>query len=351
MNKITKGESEVTIYDVAKALGISPSTVSRALNDHPHIRKDTKRKIKNKAQEMGYQRNKFASNLRQQHTHTIGVVVPRLDSYFMSSVISGMEKITHQHGYNLIICQSQESLRNEISAVNTLYSNRVDGLLVSLAAETKNLDHFKNLFEKGIPVIFFDRNADNAGTASIVIDNRKAGYDAVSHLIAEGCCRILHVGGNMERNVYEHRFAGYRQALAEHDIPFDEDLLLISNLSDHAGVDVVSYLRELKQLPDGIFASNDAAAVSIICELKRAGYNVPGDIAVAGFNNDPNSRVVEPNLTTVHYPGSEMGELAALTLISRLESDRTLPLSTVVLKHELIVRESSLRKINHPVPA
>jgi len=139
--------------------------------------------------------------------------------------------------------------------------------------------------------------------------------------------------------------------LTEHNIPFDEDLLLISNLSDHAGVDVVSYISELKQPPDGIFASNDAAAVSIICELKRAGYKVPGDIAVAGFNNDPNSRVVEPNLTTVHYPGGEMGELAALTLISRLESDRNLPLSTVVLKHELIVRDSSIRKINHPVPA
>jgi LacI family transcriptional regulator len=182
-----KGSREVTIYDVAKALNISPSTVSRALKDHPHIRKETKKKIKIVASEMGYQRNKFASNLRQKKTNTIGVVVPRLNSYFMASALAGIEKVTSENSYGLIITQSQESWRKEIFCVSTLFNSRVDGLLVSLACDTKNLDHFNILSKKNIPVVFFDRVADCHGCTSIIIDNYKAGYEATSHLIEQGC--------------------------------------------------------------------------------------------------------------------------------------------------------------------
>lgn len=178
-----KGSKEVTIYDVAKALNLSPSTISRALKDHPHIRKETKKKIIAVAGQMGYQRNKFASNLRQKHTNTIGVVVPRLNSYFMASALAGIEKVTSENGYGLIISQSQESWRKEISCISTLFNSRVDGLLVSLAFDTKNMDHFNILFKKDIPVVFFDRVADCHGCMSIVIDNFKAGYEATSHLI------------------------------------------------------------------------------------------------------------------------------------------------------------------------
>jgi LacI family transcriptional regulator len=338
-----KSNTDVTIYDVARALNISPSTVSRALNDHPLIRKDTKRKIRHTAHEMGYQRNKFASNLRQKRTNTLGVVVPRLNSYFMATVIAGMEKITNQQDYNLIISQSQELLKSEVSGVLTLYNSRVDGLLASLSNETKNLDHFNILFKKGIPVVFFDRVVDCPGCTSIVIDNYKAGYEATTHLIQKGCKRIIHIGGSLIRNVYADRYRGYKQALLDNGLVPDDDLVMISELSDHAGADFLPRIKNLQLPSDGIFAANDTSAVSVICELKKAGIRVPEDIAVVGFNNDPISRVIEPNLTTVHYPGMEMGEIAALTIINKLNNKQTTNLSTIVLEHSLIIRESSQR--------
>ena len=203
-----KSNKEVRIYDLAKALNISPSTMSRGLKDHPHIRKETKKKIKAAAHEMGYQQNKFASNLRQKHTNTIGVVVPKLNNYFMATAIAGMEKVTNKHGYGLIISQSQESWKKEISCISTLFSSRVDGLLVSLAFDTKNMNHFNILFNKEIPVVFFDHVIDCPGFISIVIENYKAVYEATSHLIDQGCWWIMHFIGNLLRNVYSDRFLG-----------------------------------------------------------------------------------------------------------------------------------------------
>jgi LacI family transcriptional regulator len=338
-----KSSREVTIYDVAKALNISPSTVSRGLKDHPHIRKETIKKIKAAAHEMGYQRNKFASNLRLKHTNTIGVVVPKLNSYFMATVIAGMEKITNQFGYGLIISQSQESGKQEASCINTLFNSRVDGLLVSLAFDTKNLDHFNVVLSKNIPVVFFDRVSECNNCMSIVIDNYKAGYEATHHLIEQGCRRILHLGGNLLRNVYTDRFRGYRQALADNKIEFDQNLVVISDMSREAGIETAEKILNMKLRPDGIFTSNDTSAVALIVELEKAGINIPDEIAVVGFNNEPISQVIQPNLTTVDYPAQEIGEIAATSLINRLTNSHSHNLSTIVLKHRLIVRGSSLK--------
>jgi LacI family transcriptional regulator len=301
-----KSNKEVTIYDVAKALSISPSTVSRGLKDHPHIKKETKKNIVAKAKEMGYQQNKFASNLRQKHTNTIGVVVPKLNSYFMATVISGVEKITAENGYGLIISQSQESWKKEISCISTLFNSRVDGMLVSLAFDTRNMDHFNILFNKDIPIVFFDRVADCNGCISIVIDNYKAGYEATSHLIEQGCSRIVYVGGNLLRNVYSERFSGYKKALADNNIKFDHSLAIISDMNGQAGRDIANKILTMVPRPDGIFTSNDTSAVAAIVELEKAGLNIPDDIAVVGFNNEPISQVIKPNLTTVDYPAREM---------------------------------------------
>lgn len=343
-----KDSGEVTIYDIAKALNISPSTVSRALKDHPNIRKETKKKIFAVARDMGYQRNKFASDLRQKRTNTIGVIVPRLNSYFMSSVISGIEKVTNHYGYNLIISQSQETVRKEIDSVTTLFNSRVDGLLVSLAYDTKNLDHFNVLFKKGIPVIFFDRVSSCSDCISVIIDNRKAAYDMTTELINQGCKRIVHLGGSLIRNVYNDRFCGYKQALEDNGIVYNEDLVIISQLTDQVGAEILPRILGMDPLPDGIFAANDTSAVSIMCELKKSGIRIPEDVAVAGFNNDPISRYVEPNLSTVNYPGKEMGEIAAQTLINKLNNLQSTSLKTIVLSHSLIIRASS-EKIKKPV--
>jgi LacI family transcriptional regulator len=339
-----KGSIEVTIYDVAKALNLSPSTVSRGLKNHPHIRKETRKKIQTVANEMGYRQNKFASNLRLKHTNTIGIVVPRLNSYFMATAIAGIEKVTSENGYGLIISQSLESWRKEISCVNTLFNSRVDGFLVSLAYDTKNMNHFNLLYNKDIPVVFFDRVADCNGCISVIIDNYKAGYEATSHLIDQGCRRIVHLGGNMLRNVYSERFRGYRQALADNKIEYDPGLLIVSDMSSQAGRETAQKILKMKPRPDGLFSSNDTTAVAAIVELSKAGVEIPDDIAIAGFNNEPVSQVVQPNLTTVDYPAREIGELAATSLINKLKDSLKADLSSIVLKHNLIVRESSLRQ-------
>ncbi len=337
-------DHDVTIYDIARVLDISASTVSRGLKNHPHVRKEMKKKILMTARKMGYQQNKFASNLRQKHTLTLGVIIPRLDSYFMSTVISGMEKVANNSGYNLIISQSQESYRKESASIATLYNTRVDGMLISLSYETSDLEHLNIVFKKGIPVVFFDRICDHPKCKSVVINNFKAGYEATAHMIVQGCRNIMHIGGSLKRNVYADRYNGFRQAMLDNGLEVKPDSLILSDLSHKAGLDAAGSILRMKQMPDGIFASNDTSAVALMCELKQAGVRIPEDICVVGFNNDPISRVVEPNLTTINYPGREMGEIAAATLINILREQQSELLNSIVLSHSLIIRQSSMRK-------
>ena len=334
-------EKEITIYDIAKTLNISPATVSRGLKDHPAISKKTKKKIVEAAATMGYRSNTFASNLRKKSTNTIGVIVPRLNSNFMSAAIAGMEKVANAAGYNLLISQSSETVKKEILSTSTMYHSRVDGLMVSLASDTENTSHFDALIKKGIPLIFFDRVPQHNSCTNIVIDNYKVAYDATKHLIDEGCKRIVHIAGNLKRNVYADRFKGYEHALADNGIEKDADLILISSLSMEAGPEATEYILNLSPRPDGIFAANDAVAVGCMQALKLAGIKIPQEIAVIGFNNDPLCRVIEPNLTSIDYPGHEMGELAATTLINQLTGKKEPNVSRLVLRSELVIRESS----------
>jgi LacI family transcriptional regulator len=340
---VSKKKQEITIYDISKALNISASTVSRGLNNNPKVRKEVRRKIFQVADELGYQPNKFASSLRLKRTRSLGVVIPRIDSHFMSTVISGMEKVAKQKGYQLLISQSEESLSLEAENILALFNSRVDGFLVSLSSETNNLDHFQYVFRKDIPILFFDRVFCQNNCICIVIDNYKAGYDATYHLIKQGCKKIACVTGSLNLNVYNDRLRGFKQALSDNSIMYNEDLVITSNLSYNSGEVIVKALMKNETMPDAIFTANDNSAVSIICELKKAGYRIPEDIAVVGFNNDPVSTVVEPNLTTVHYPGREMGEIAASSMIRILEGTQYEKVSTIVLNSELIIRQSSVR--------
>ncbi len=336
---------EITIYDIASALNLSAATVSRALNDHPAINASTKNIIGDKAKEMGYRSNKFARNLRKQKTHTIGVIVPRLNSYFMSTVLAGMEEVANDAGFNLLISQSLESEKKEIVNATTLFNSRVDALLVSISYDTEGFNHFQVFIDKGIPIIFFDRVTNALPCTNIVIDNAKAGYEATKHLIEQGCTRIVHATGNLKRNVYAERLNGYQQALHENDIEFDSRLLIETALSMDSGGEVVNQILKMKDRPDALFCANDTCAVSTISLLKKKGIQVPADIAVVGFNNDPIASVIEPNLTTIHYPGKEMGKIAAQNIIHQLNgSSNPLPTSTIILQSELIIRESSLKK-------
>jgi LacI family transcriptional regulator len=336
-------EKEITIYDLARKLNISIATVSRALQDDPVVSKKTRKKIADLAEEVGYRSNNFARNLRTQRTHTIGVIVPRLNSYFMSTVIAGIESIANTEGYNLIISQSSESAQKEMASAKTLFNSRVDGLLVSLAYDTDAIPHFEAFIKKNIPLIFFDRVAEHPSCTAILIDNKKAAYEATSHLIAQGRKRIVYITAMPKRNVYVDRLQGYKEALADHRLAFREDYVLISNLSQEAGAEAAALIRQMNPLPDAIFVAYDNCAVGCMVALKQMGIRIPADIAFAGFNNDPVSTVVEPNLTTINYPGYEMGQVAARDLINHLNgASRIDATNTIILRSELIIRESSV---------
>jgi len=337
-------EKEITIYDIADRLNISIATVSRALKNDPVVNKRTKKKVFELAEELGYRSNHFARNLRNQRTETIGVIVPRLNSYFMSTVIAGIENVANSEGYNLIISQSSESEQKEKMSAKTMFNNRVDGLLVSLSYDTNDISHFDQFFKKKIPVIFFDRAEENKNFTNIVIDNKKAAFEATSHLISQGCRRIVHITAKPKRNVYVDRLDGYKKALKENNIDFKEEFVIIGNLSLEAGTEAAQRILKMNPRPDGVFAANDNCAVGCMLSLKEANIRIPADIAFAGFNNDPVSQVIEPNLTTINYPGYEMGEVAARNLINHLNGTYLIhSTNTIVLRSELVIRASSLR--------
>lgn len=339
---MSKTKKDVTIYDIAAHLDISVATVSRALRDDPVVSDKTKKRVFELAEKYGYQANQFARSLRQKHTNTIGVIIPRLNSYFMATVIAGIENVANLAGYNLIISQSSESAERESSNVRTMFNNRVDGLLVSLSYLTSNMDPFEKFAQKNIPVIFFDRTPESSSFTNIRINNFQAAYEATKHLLSQGRRRIAHVTVSSTQSIYKERFQGYAMALAEFGIPLDKSLVCLADLSVESGTDAAKYLLALPIQPDAVFVANDNCAAGCVISLKAQGIRVPEDIAVVGFNDDPVSRIVEPNLTTIHYPGHEMGELAARSLINHLNGAGDIMMTqTILLRSDLVVRQSS----------
>ena len=340
---------EVTIYDIAKRLKISPATVSRGLAGHPGISKKTKKKIADMVEELGYRSNHFARNLRQKETKTIGVMVHELNSNFITSVLAGIEKVTTEAGYDLIIAHSSESAKKEAANAANLFQKRVDGLIASLSFDTVNLDHFQPYLDKGVPVVFFDRVEQDGNRTVVVIDNQKCGYLATEHLIKQGCKRIAHVTSNLNRNVYALRYKGYRDALLNNEYKLDDALLIIGDLSEQAGIDAANTILKMAQRPDGIFCTNDFVAAVCMRTLKEAGVRIPEEIAIVGFNNDAIGHLVDPTLTTINYPGIDMGEIAARSLVNHLKGISNLEqTNTIIVRSELIVRNSSQKKAQTP---
>ncbi|MEP6950614.1 MAG: LacI family DNA-binding transcriptional regulator [Ginsengibacter sp.] len=340
MNKI----KEVTIYDIASKLNISVATVSRGLKDDKVVNKKTRKKISDLAEQMGYRSNHFARNLRQQQTNTIGVIVHELKSSFITSVLAGIEKVTTEAGYDLIIAHSSESYSKEAANAKNLFHKRVDGLIASLSFDTTDLDHFKPFVDKGVPVMFFDRVEQDGSSSVVIIDNYKCGYQATKHLIEQGCKRVAYITSSLKRNVYSERYRGYQDALFDNGISFDESLLIVDDLSERAGIESAMLILNMNPLPDGIFITNDFVAAVCMRTLKEHGINIPGDIAIVGFNNDAIGKLIEPALTTINYPGIDVGEIAARNLINHLKGISNIHnTNTIIVRSELIIRKSSLK--------
>ena len=333
---------KVTIHDIAKELNIDSSTVSRALSNNPRVKQKTKDRILEKANEMGYQRNLLASSLRNNKTNTIGVIVPRISRHFFSSAIAGIEETAYEAGYNVIICQSLEQLNREQKIANTLLANRVDGVLISVSMETTDSDYLQIFKKNGTPLVFFDRHCDIPGNSNVVIDDFQGGFDATEHLILQGCKKIAHFSGPQELEIYKNRFKGYKSALEKHNIKLDSNLVIPSKLMEIDGIESAKKLLSQTIPIDGIFSSNDTAAISALQYLKGKGIKIPEDIAIVGFSNEPISSVIEPSLTTIDQPGFEMGKIAANLLLAQInDKPDTIVAETIILKPVLIKRNSS----------
>ncbi|MCX2678654.1 LacI family DNA-binding transcriptional regulator [Galbibacter sp. EGI 63066] len=334
-------KKEPTIYDLAEHLNVSGSTISRALSNHHSISKKTRKKVVELAKEMGYRKNSFASQLRNKKTYNIGVIIHELNSDFITSVLNGIGKVATEARYNIIIGHSSESSTKEIAIADNLLYQRVDGLITSLAYDTVNLSHYDPFIERGVPIVFIDRVPVDALGVKVVIDNKAAGYNATKHLIEQGCERIMHITADLSKNVYSDRFEGFKKALMGHNMVFEPEQLLITNLSEKAGVKIAQQILNMERKPDGLFITNDLCASVCMYHLKKNGIKVPEDIAIVGFNNDIISRIVDPKLTTVNYEGEEIGKVAATNLINQLSDNPSNSSYTIVLDSDLLIRESS----------
>lgn len=340
-----ESQKEITIYDIAEKLKLSASTVSRALKDHPAINKKTKKKIFDTAEKMGYRSNLFARNLRQQKTMTIGIIVQELNSHFMTSLLSGIEHIANEAGYGVIITSSSDSIDKEVLNARNLFDRRVDGVILLPASGANDLAHVNAFVEKGIPLVLIDSLTQKAGITAVVIDNRKCGYLATKHLIEQGCRRIAHITSGAKKPVNALRYKGYRDALTAGKLAFNERLIIHAASTEEDSLEAAKKIMKLKPLPDGIFINNDFTAAVCIRTFLENKIKVPGDIAVVGFNNDAIATFIRPALTTIDYPGKDMGMAAARTLINHLNGTGDLEkTSTVTLRAELVVRQSSLKK-------
>ena len=337
-----KKKQEITIHNLANELNISASTVSRALSDNNRISKKTRLIVQQKAMEMGYRPNVLAANLRSKKSNTIGVVVPRIDRYFFSAAISGIEDYAWTKGFNVIISQSNDLLAKEITCVHTLFSNRVDGIIASISMQTNEDKHFRLFSERNIPLLFFDRFCPMIECDRIVVDDYISGYNITIHLAGRGCKRIAHIAGPVLLNIYKDRKEGYLKALSDSGLPLYNGYLEETRLTREEGLQAFQRLMALPVPPDGVFCGNDTTALSALEFCKQNNLKVPQDVALTGFSDEPFSSVVTPSLSTVKQPGYQMGFQAAQKIIHRIEnSNLTIPFERIVLPTQLIVRDSS----------
>lgn len=340
-------KGRVTITDIAKQLNIAPSTVSRALHDHPALKKETKASVRALADKLGYQPNFMALSLLRKESKTIGVIVPEITSHFFSAIITGIQDIISKSEYNIMICLSNESYEEEAVIVKKLLKIQVDAILVSPASETDNFDHFRTLQKYNIPVVIFDRDCPGLIADKVLVDDYAGAFQAVAYLIKSGCQKIAHLGGPLNLSTTKHRLQGYLDALEDAKIPIRKDYIEhVKGFSHNDGLKPTKKLLKSKDLPDAIFAMNDNIAISAMHIARKMGLEIPGDISIVGFDDEPHSSYFRPSLSTVWQPVYSIGMLSARIALKRLKSEKpdSLDFREEIFKPELVIRQSS-RKI------
>ncbi len=332
----------VTIKDIAKELNVSVSTVSRALADNPLVKLETRNAVKELAKKYHYRPHFTALSLRSNKTKTLGIIIPQLVHEFFSMVIRGIEDHAYANGYNVIISSSHESYEREVIDTKALINGRVDGLMACISKETNDYEHFKEFVDRNLPLVFFDCICDEIDAPKVVLDDFDAGYQATKHLIGQGNTRIAYVGGPINLIINQDRMAGYNKALSEAGLNTKDEWIIHCDSGDYEdGRKRSERLVNSKEI-DGLFAATDMLAIGAIKNAKKAGLTVPGDLSVVGFSNWSIGTLYEPSLSTMSQPGYEMGLKAAELLIKQIDNPDQMVNETVVLKSELIVRESSV---------
>jgi LacI family transcriptional regulator len=336
---------KTTINDIAKKLSITAASVSRALNDNPRISIKTKRAVQKTAIQLNYQPNRIAAALRNGRSNILGIIVPTVDRSFFSSVVRGIEEIANESNYNVMICQTNDNYEKEKATIDALLGARVDGIIVSHAKETNDFDHFLKVKERGIPLILFDRSNDKLEASNVVVDDFLGAYKATEHLIQQGCKRIAHFTNTRKISIYRERLRGYREALQASGLKFDDALVIESNLQLEDGHNSMLKLLKLKTIPDAVFSASAYGALGALQVLKENKIKIPEQVALVAFSNEPFTSFTEPSLSVVEQHSLRIGNAAAKIFLEQISSKQKefIP-QTVVLKTELIIRQSSMRK-------
>ncbi|MFI1743290.1 LacI family DNA-binding transcriptional regulator [Thalassobellus sediminis] len=333
---------KTTIYDIAKRLDITAATVSRALNNNSKISAATRELVFKTAKEMNYEQNKLALALKSGKSYNVGVIVPRIDTNFFASVIRGIEEELYPKGYHVIICQTHDQQNLEIENINSLLNAQVDGVLMSISnAKIEKDTSFNKLIKKNVPLIFFDRKKDIHGVSSVTIDDFKGAYDATNHLINQGYKRIAHLSNNRSLQIFQNRYLGYKQAIIDNGLEFDESLVIETISKVVEGRKTTKIFLDMDNRPDAIFSSSDFTALGAIQEIKANGLKIPEDISVVGFSNEPFTKFMELSITSVDQSPIQMGRIAAQVFLEEVNSKGEKTEKHIVLAPELIVRKSS----------
>lgn len=344
-----KNQKRTTIYDIAKKLNLNASSVSRALNNNSNVSEATRKLILDTAKELNYKQNSLASNLRKGHNQTIGVIVPRINQNYFADVIAGIEEVTYQKGYNLVICQSNESSLREVKCVNTLINQHVSCIVISLSADFEDDKHLQVIKEHGIPLIQFDRVAEHLDTFKVLNDNEQASIDAVSHLIEQGYKRIALLEGPQNLNIFRQRKEGYLAALKKHGFPILPELIKENAWTKELGAESTKELLSLAEPPDAIFAStSDFSALGVLEVATNMGLKVPEELGICGYSNEAFTEITSPSITTIDQYSVSMGKTIANLYFQEIESsEKDNSPKIVSIKPKLIIRSSTLRnKIN-----
>ena len=334
----------VTIKDIARALNISISTVSRALRGMPEIHPDTRNAVVKLAEELDYQPNQLAKNLVKSRTKTIGVIVPNLSYYFFSAMLNSIEEAALQAGYSVLVCQTNESYLREITNIQNLMRSQVEGFIISLSRDTDTYEHVDRLARKNFPLVLFDRYAESIDASKVIVDNQAAAFRATEHLIENGCRRIGFLAGPAQLPLSNQRVNGYRAAIAKHGLPNGDHYVFHCDYTQENTIIQTLAMMSLPQPPDGVVVISDRVAYPAMYAIKQKGLRIPDDVAVVSFNNEPVSAFFSPALSSINQPIQEMGVEAVRLLLKQIDAtDDTVLRETKVMETQLIIRASSLR--------